>query len=47
LGLDPKSDQQLGGLVMWVPGCFVYLGAILTRVARWYAAPESAKERAA
>jgi len=46
-GLDPKSDQQLGGLVMWVPGCFVYLGAILTRVARWYAAPESNKERAA
>jgi putative membrane protein len=22
-GLDPKSDQQLGGLLMWVPGCLV------------------------
>jgi putative membrane protein len=34
-GLDPKSDQQLGGLLMWVPGCFVYLAGILSRIARW------------
>ena len=46
-GLDSASDQQLGGLVMWVPGCFVYLTGILTRVARWYAEPGSARERAA
>lgn len=39
-GLDPRSDQQLGGMLMWVPGCLVYLTAILARVARWYAAPE-------
>lgn len=38
LGLDPKSDQQLGGLLMWVPGCFVYLSGILASVIRWYAA---------
>jgi putative membrane protein len=37
-GLDPKSDQQLGGTLMWVPGCFVYLAGILASVARWYAA---------
>lgn len=41
-GLDAKSDQQLGGMLMWVPGCLVYLSAILTRVARWYAAAEPA-----
>ena len=35
-GLDPKSDQQLGGLLMWIPGCFVYLSAILSVLARWY-----------
>jgi putative membrane protein len=35
-GLDPKSDQQLGGLLMWVPGCFVYLSGILSTVMRWY-----------
>jgi putative membrane protein len=36
-GLDPKSDQQIGGLLMWVPGCLVYLTAILGSVARWFA----------
>jgi cytochrome c oxidase assembly factor CtaG len=35
-GLDPKSDQQLGGMLMWVPGCFVYLAGILSTVMRWY-----------
>lgn len=40
LGLDPKSDQQLGGLLMWVPGCFVYLSGILASVIRWYTAAE-------
>jgi len=31
-----SSDQQLAGLLMWVPGCFVYLSAILITVKRWY-----------
>jgi putative membrane protein len=35
-GLDPGNDQQLGGLLMWVPGCFVYLSGILATVAGWY-----------
>jgi cytochrome c oxidase assembly factor CtaG len=35
-GLDPRNDQQLGGLLMWIPGCFVYLTGILATVARWY-----------
>lgn len=35
-GLDPQSDQQLGGMLMWVPGCFVYLAGILSVVRRWY-----------
>jgi putative membrane protein len=41
-GLDPRTDQQLGGMLMWVPGCLVYLTAILARVARWYGEPEKA-----
>ena len=41
-GLDPGSDQQLGGLLMWVPGCCVYLSGILWTLARWYGAPEYA-----
>lgn len=38
-GLSPRIDRELGGLLMWIPGCFVYLAAILTTVARWYGAP--------
>ncbi len=41
-GLDPKSDQQLGGLLMWIPGCFVYLSGILATVMRWYAEERTA-----
>ncbi|HEY7389435.1 MAG TPA: cytochrome c oxidase assembly protein [Bryobacteraceae bacterium] len=41
-GLDPKTDQQIGGLMMWVPGCLVYLTAILASVARWFVAADAA-----
>ena len=34
-GLTPLEDQQLGGLIMWVPGALVYVGAALTLLARW------------
>lgn len=33
-GLTPLEDQQLGGLIMWVPGGLVYLVAALWLVAR-------------
>jgi putative membrane protein len=39
-GLTPEVDQQIGGLLMWVPCCFLYLGAIIVVLARWYATPE-------
>jgi putative membrane protein len=35
-GLTPAADQQLGGLLMWVPGGLVYLCAIMMTLARWY-----------
>ncbi|MGH7740325.1 MAG: cytochrome c oxidase assembly protein, partial [bacterium] len=28
-GLNPRLDQQIGGLMMWVPACMVYLVGIL------------------
>ncbi len=34
LGITPERDQQIGGLLMWVPMCFIYL------------APSSLKSRA-
>jgi putative membrane protein len=33
-GIDPVEDQQLGGLVMWVPGSVAYIAAALVIVAR-------------
>jgi putative membrane protein len=34
LGLDPLVDQQLAGLVMWVPACLPYLAGALWLLAR-------------
>mgnify|MGYP001113214468 CR=1 FL=1 len=34
-GLDALSDQQLGGLIMWVPGSMMYIIAVLIITARW------------
>jgi putative membrane protein len=38
-GMTPMRDQQIGGLIMWVPMCMVYLGAIFGQLARWYSVP--------
>ncbi len=34
-GLDPLADQQLAGVIMWIPGGLIYLGAALTLVVVW------------
>lgn len=34
-GLSPLADQQLAGLIMWVPAAGFYLGAALWIAARW------------
>jgi putative membrane protein len=34
-GLTPLEDQQLGGLVMWVPACTVYVIAGVALIAGW------------
>lgn len=41
-GLTHRLDQQVGGLLMWVPACMVYLGAILAALSSWYRIPERA-----
>lgn len=35
LGFDPLQDQQMGGLVMWVPGGVAYLVSALALALRW------------
>jgi putative membrane protein len=34
-GLNPLEDQQLGGLIMWIPGGLAYLAAGLVLCLRW------------
>jgi cytochrome c oxidase assembly factor CtaG len=45
-GLTPAVDQQLGGLLMWVPGCTVYAGSILAVLARFFGAAHPETEAA-
>ncbi len=33
-GLTPLTDQQLGGLIMWVPACTVFVGVTVLTLAR-------------
>jgi putative membrane protein len=42
-GLSPLEDQQLGGLVMWVPGGIPYVAAALVLAARWFTEGNPAK----
>jgi putative membrane protein len=42
-GLTALEDQQLGGLIMWVPGALVYVAVALTLVARWIAHSDRAE----
>lgn len=37
--ITPDKDQQIGGLLMWVPMCLVYLVAIIAQLARWFTHP--------
>jgi cytochrome c oxidase assembly factor CtaG len=43
-GWTPALDQQLGGLLMWVPPCSLYVGTILAVLCRWYSEGEFAKD---
>jgi putative membrane protein len=44
-GLTPTLDQQLGGLLMWVPACLIYLVGVVGQLARWYTAAEGELHR--
>ncbi len=38
--LDPLQDQQLAGVIMWIPAGLVYLGVALALLVRWIHATE-------
>jgi cytochrome c oxidase assembly factor CtaG len=44
IGLDPTSDQQLAGLVMWIPGGLVHGGAALGLLHQWLKSSEEDRE---
>jgi len=44
-GLTSDKDQQIGGLLMWVPMCLIYLAAILAQLARWHSDPVPQTEK--
>lgn len=35
-GISTKMDQQIAGLIMWVPCCFIYLSAAMFLLKKWY-----------
>jgi putative membrane protein len=41
LGLPQDIDQQIGGLIMWVPACLIYLSYVLITLYRWLTAQSS------
>jgi putative membrane protein len=45
-GLTPLEDQQIGGLIMWVPASLVYLAACLFLFAGWMRESDTLRERA-
>jgi cytochrome c oxidase assembly factor CtaG len=45
-GLTPLQDQQLGGLIMWVPASLIYVGAGLALFAAWMKESDALLERA-
>jgi putative membrane protein len=44
-GLSPLEDQQLGGLIMWIPAGLVYIVAALIMFAEWLAESEKSVRR--
>jgi putative membrane protein len=43
-GLTPTRDQQVGGLLMWVPACLVYFTGIMGQLLTWYAGKEAEED---
>lgn len=39
-GITRGMDKQIAGLIMWVPGCFLYLGGALYLLREWFGEKE-------
>jgi cytochrome c oxidase assembly factor CtaG len=43
-GITPAKDQQIGGLMMWVPACGIYIFGVIALLARWYRTAEKTSD---
>ncbi|HEX2153646.1 MAG TPA: cytochrome c oxidase assembly protein, partial [Acidimicrobiia bacterium] len=43
-GLSPLADQQLAGVIMWIPAGMVYVGAALALLVAWLRSTETETE---
>lgn len=41
--LNKTADQQIAGLIMWVPGCFIYLTGVLLLLRQWFHEKEESR----
>jgi putative membrane protein len=44
-GLDAATDEQIGGLTMWIPGCMMFALSAILILHRWGSDEEKAVER--
>ena len=44
-GVTPAMDQQLGGIIMWIPGAMMFVGAILILLYLWLEQEERAEAK--
>ncbi len=42
--ISAAADQQMGGLIMWVPCCFIYLSSSMIILIKWFQAKEGVKQ---
>lgn len=40
--ISVSADQQMAGLIMWVPGCFIYLSTSMVLLIKWFSGKEEA-----
>ena len=43
-GISPVIDQKIGGLIMWVPACIVYVTNTMVTLGKWISAPPEINE---
>ena len=44
VAMSVRTDQELAGMLMWVPGCILYIIASIEIVLTWFAEPVKSKE---